>query len=287
MRGWISFAIVAATCAFALPAFGAGEARHPHPQAWSFSKPLGGFDQASVQRGFQVYEEVCSACHTLSALSYRNLGEKGGPFAAYMVKNHETGADEVQIGPSGHGGKFISANDNPAVKAIAAKFDVSEIEGATGDVVIRPARPADRFASPFANEAAARASNGGSYPPDLSVITRARHGGADYIYALLTGYGEAPLPGIDEVPGKFYNPYFPGGWIAMTPQLTADRVSYVDGTPASPDQMARDVATFLEWAGDPKAEMRKQMGVAVLGYLLALTVLLFFAYRQIWRGVKH
>jgi ubiquinol-cytochrome c reductase cytochrome c1 subunit len=287
MRLGFALTVAAIYCVLSSPALAAGEARHPHKQAWSFAKPLGGFDQASVQRGYQVYEEVCSACHSLHALSYRNLGEKGGPFAAYEVRNHETGAPEVQIGPSAHGGKFISANDNPALKAIAAKFDVSEIDGATGDVVQRPARPADRFASPFANEAAARASNGGAYPPDLSVINRARHGGADYLYALMTGYGEAPLPGIEEVPGKYYNPYFRGGWIAMPPPLVADRVTYADGTPATPDQMARDVATFLEWAGDPKAELRKQMGIAVLGYLLALTVLLFFAYRQIWRGVKH
>lgn len=287
MRRGMLLILAAFCCSLAAPALAASEARHPHPQAWSFAKPLGTFDQASVQRGYQVYEEVCSACHSLSALSYRNLGDKGGPFAAYRAKNHETSAEEVRIGPSAHGGKFISPNDNPAVKAIAAKFDVSEIDGTTGDIVQRPARPADRFASPFVNEAAARAANGGAYPPDLSVITRARHGGADYIYALLTGYGEAPPPGVEEVPGKHYNPYFRGGWVAMAPQLTPDRVSFTDGSPSTPDQMARDVASFLEWAGDPKAELRKKMGVAVLGYLLALTLLLFFAYRQIWRGEKH
>lgn len=287
MRLGFSLLTIALFCASAGPAMAAGDARHPHPQAWGFAKPIGTFDQASLQRGYQVYEEVCAACHSLSALSYRHLGEKGGPFAAYAAKNHETGAPEVQIGPSGHGGKFIGPNDNPALKAIASKFNVSEIDGATGDAIQRPARPADRFVSPFPNEAAARAANGGSYPPDLSVINRARHGGADYIYALLTGYGEEPPAGIDEVPGKHYNPYFRGGWIAMPPPLSADQVAFADGTQASPDQMARDVASFLEWAGDPKAELRKRMGVAVLGYLLALTLLLFFAYRQIWRGVKH
>lgn len=287
MRLGFSLLIASLLCISAGPALAAAEARHPHPQAWSFAKPIGTFDQASLQRGYQIYEEVCSACHSVSALSYRHLGEKGAPFAAYQVKNHETGAEEVRIGPAAHGGKFISPNDNPALKAIASKFSVSEIDGTTGDSIERPARPADRFVSPFINEAAARAANGGAYPPDLSVITRARHGGADYIYALLTGYGEAPPAGVEEVPGKYYNPYFRGGWIGMPPPLSPDRVTYADGTPATPDQMARDLASFLEWAGDPKAELRKKMGVAVLGYLLALTILLFFAYRQIWRGVKH
>lgn len=267
-------------------AYAASEAKHPEHREWSFKGPFGQFDQASLQRGFQVYQEVCASCHGLSFLSYRNLGEKGGPFATYQVRNPETGAVELRIGPEHGEGKLVNPIDSPAIKEIAGAVDITEIDSSTGQEATRPGRPADRFKQPFPNEAIARAANGGAYPPDLSVITRARHGGADYIAALLTGYAEPPA-GVEVVPGKYYNPYFPGGWIAMPPQLVEDRVVYADGAAATPEQMAEDVTTFLEWAADPKATQRKQMGFGVLSYLLLLTGLLFVAYKQIWSRVKH
>jgi len=285
---------ILASLAFALgmaaapAAFAAGAAKHPMHLEWEFEGPFGQFDQAALQRGWQVYKEVCSSCHGMSMLSYRNLGEKGGPFATYEVRNEETGQVELVIGPHGHGGKLVNPIDSPAIKAIAAEFNVTELDNNTGDEVTRPARPADRFVKPFPNEAIARLANGGAYPPDLSVITKARHGGANYLYSLLVGYEEPDAAHAAEAPpGKYYNPYFPGGWIAMPPPLVPDRVTYADGTAATVEQMAKDVSVFLEWAGDPKAMQRKQMGFSVMVYLLILSGLLFLAYKQIWRNVKH
>jgi ubiquinol-cytochrome c reductase cytochrome c1 subunit len=218
---------------------------------------------ASVQRGFQVYKEVCASCHSMNYLSYRNLGEPRGP---YFDK------------------EYPNANDNPVVRAIAAEYKVTEIGGETGDPAERPAEPKDRFVNPFTNEAAARAANGGALPPDLSVITKARAHGPDYIYSLLTGYADPP-EGKEMQPGMSYNPYFPGGQIAMANQLIEDRVEFQDGTKASPEQMAMDVTTFLHWAAEPKMETRKAMGLQVLGYLLLLTVLVYLSYRRVWRNV--
>lgn len=269
-------------------AFAAGKAEHPLHVEWEFEGPFGQFDQAALQRGYQIYKEVCSSCHGMSMLSYRNLGEKGGPFATYEVVNEETGQKELVIGTHGHGAKLVNPIDSPAIKAIAADFSVTELDNNSGDEITRPARPADRFVEPFPNEAIARLANGGAYPPDLSVIAKARHGGANYLYSLLVGYAEPDAAHAAEAPpGKYYNPYFPGGWIAMPPPLVPDRVIYADGTAATVEQMARDVSVFLEWAGDPKAVQRKQMGFPVMVYLLILTGLLFAAYKQIWRKVKH
>ncbi|MBY0564948.1 MAG: cytochrome c1 [Hyphomonadaceae bacterium] len=263
-------------------AFAAGEAEHPEDHAFSFDSPLGSYDMAAVQRGFQVYQQVCAACHAMTHLSYRHLGERGGPFSLYMVRNHETGEMEPYIGKPHHGGSFVSPTENPYLRAIASGVTISDIDPSTGQPVDRPGRVSDRFRSPFPNEIAARASNGGAYPVDLSVITKARHYGADYIYALLTGY-----TGASE--GVLYeNRYFPGGMIAMAQPLNEGQIAYSDpNTPQTVEQYAADVTHFLQWAADPHMEERKRLGIMVIAFLLALTGLLFLAYKQVWRGESH
>lgn len=282
------YALVGALVVFgAAPSAAAVEAAHPKHVAWTFDGPLGKFDQAQLQRGWQVYAQVCASCHGMSMLSYRNLGEKGAPFATYEVHGEGDEAKLV-IGQPEHGGTYVNPIDSPAIKGIAAGFNVTELDKNSGEEVTRLARPADRLAKPFPNEAIARLANGGAYPPDLSVITKARHGGANYIHSLLTGYSDPPAAKAAEAPpGKYYNAYFPGGWISMPPPLVDDRVTYDDQTPATVEQMSRDVSAFLEWAADPRAQQRKQMGLAVMGYLALLSVLLFGAYKSIWRSVKH
>jgi cytochrome c1 len=221
-------------------------------------------------------------------LSYRNLGEKGGPFAAYRVRNHETGEPEIVIGSHGHGGQLLGINDNPYVRQIASEVMIMEIDRESGLESERPGRISDRFRRPFANEYVARAANGGALPPDLSVITSARHGGADYVRSLLLGYVEPPPQGVDIVEGKHYNRFFAGHWIAMAPPLAADdMVTYSDGTPATREQMANDVAEFLQWAADPHMETRKRTGIMAILFLAILSVLMYIAYKQVWRGQKH
>ncbi len=248
---------------------------------FSFDGPFGKFDQAALQRGYKVYAEVCSACHSMNLMYYRNLAQKDGPF---------------------YNPKHPNPNDSPYAKAIAADIKVPDIDPDTGDVVQRPATPADHFKNPWANEAAARASNGGALPPDLSVIVKAREGGARYVVSLLTGYKDPP-PGLTVPDGKYYNAYFPGdlgsfwsgpknkvpagGFISMPFQLIPDRVAFDDGTKATSYQEAHDVATFLAWASDPKQTERKETGFAVMLYLLAFAMVMYFSYRRIWRNVAH
>lgn len=275
----------AAFAAFAAgPAFGAGEAEHPHDYHYSFDSPLGGYDMGAVQRGFAVYRQICSSCHSMNMLAYRHLGERGGPFAAYSVRNEETGADEVRIGAPehAHGARYVDVTNNPYVRSIASGVTVTDLDPNTGQEIERPARISDHFKAPFPNEAAARVANGGAYPPDLSMITLARHGGANYITSLLTGYtGE-------QRGAQYVNPYFPGHLISMPPPLGADGlVTYDDGTEATREQMAHDVAAFLQWAGDPHMEQRKQLGLQVLAFLLVLSGLLYLAYKQVWRNESH
>jgi ubiquinol-cytochrome c reductase cytochrome c1 subunit len=259
-------------------------ATHPIPPKdanFSFEGPLGKFDRGAMQRGFKVYAEVCAACHAMSLLSYRNLAQEGGPFF-----------DE----------RYPNPNDSPYAKAIAAAVEVNDIDPDTGDVIQRPATPADRFRNPFANEAAARAANGGALPPDMSVISKARAGGPDYIYSLLIGYTPPPAE-LTVAPGQYYNEYFPGdltsawsgdkkhvphgGVLAMPFQLPPGRVTYDDGTEATSEQMAKDVATFLAWAAEPHQEERKRTGWAVMLYLLVFAGLTYASYRRIWRNVAH
>ncbi len=263
-------------------AFAAAEADHPQDYPFSFDSPVGSYDMASVQRGFQVYNQVCAACHGLDHLSYRNLGEEGGPFAVYRVRDHETGEPTLQVGRPAHGGTFVDVVDNPYVRAIAETAMINDIDPNSGQPVERPGRISDRFRNPFPNEIAARAVNGGAYPPDLTVINLARHGGADYIRSLLIGYD-------GEVNGTLYhNRYFPGGWIAMPPPLGEGVVPYTDPeVPQTPEQYATDVAHFLQWTADPHMEERKRTGIVVLAFLIVLAGLMYLAYKQVWRGESH
>lgn len=274
--------VAAAVAAVAVgAAFAASEAEHPEDYPFSFENPLGSYDMGAVQRGFQVYNQVCASCHSMNHLSYRNLGEEGGPFAVYRVRNEETGEQELHVGKPAHGGRFVDVIENPYVRSIAEAVTIVDTDPNSGQPTERPGRISDHFRRPFPNEAAARASNGGAYPPDLSVITLARHGGADYVRSLLTGY-------TGEEFGTLHgNRYFPGGRIAMPAPLAEGAVPYSDGTPTTVAQYATDVATFLAWAGDPHMEVRKRTGVVVIAFLLLLSALLYLAYKQVWRNESH
>lgn len=228
-------------------------AETPKQVSWPFEGHFGTFNRASVQRGFQVYREVCSACHGIKRVAFRNLQDIG----------------------------FSEAE----VKALAAEYTYTKIDN-EGEVVDRPGIPADHFPSPFANEAAARAANNGAYPPDLSLMVKARMDGANYLYSLLTGYEDAPadFPLGD---GMHYNPYFEGRQIAMAaPIMMKDQVSYEDGTNASIDQMARDVVNFLQWAAEPEMEERKRMGIKVMIFLVIFTVFFMIAKKRIWSRLE-
>lgn len=274
-------AAAAAAIAIVGAAFAAGEAEHPEDYPFSFESPVGSYDMASVQRGFQVYNQVCASCHAMEHLAYRHLGEEGGPFALYNVRNHETGEPEMHVGKPAHGGSFVDVVDNPYVRAIAEQHMITDIDPNSGQLTDRPGRISDRFRNPFPNEIAARAANGGAYPVDLSVITSARHGGADYIRSLLIGY-DGQSEGV-----LYHNRYFPGGMIAMPPPLAEGAVPYADGTATTIDQYATDVAHFLQWASDPHMEERKRTGIVVLAFLIVLAGLMYLAYKQVWRGESH
>ena len=234
------------------PANAAGEAKHPHAIDWSFAGPFGTYDRNALRRGSQVYKEVCASCHGMKQISFRNLSQPGGP-------------------------EFSEAE----VKAIAAEYEVTDGPDDYGDMYERPALPKDRFVEPYPNVNAARAANGGAYPPDLSLITKARSGGPDYIHALLSGYEEAP-EGVEMRPGLYYNPYMAGGKIAMPAPLLEELVEYGDGTPATVQQMSLDVTQFLNWAAEPELEQRKRTGFMVLIYLTIFAGLLYFSMRKIW-----
>jgi cytochrome c1 len=242
------------------------EPLEPEHHHWHFAGPTGTFDRAALQRGYQVYREVCSSCHSMKFMAFRHLGQDGGPFF-----------DEESPNP----------NDNPRIKALAAEFTVTDGPDDTGSMFERPGRPSDRFPSPFPNEPFARLANGGALPPDLSVIVKARHHGPDYVRAILTGYGRTPPEGVTVPPGSHYNPWFPGGQIKMAPPLPEGRVTFADETAATTEQMAEDVVEFLTWAADPHMESRKRLGLVVIGYLSVLTLLLWLTYKRIWRNVKH
>jgi ubiquinol-cytochrome c reductase cytochrome c1 subunit len=229
---------------------------------FSFAGPAGKFDNRQLQRGFQVYKEVCSACHSLKYVAFRDLEHIG----------------------------FTK----PEVKAIAKDWAIEtpSIDPATGEVTTRKSTPSDRFPKPFANDTAARAANNNAIPPDQSLIVKARHHGPEYIYSLLTGYQDQPATLLKKYPdvktgdGLYYNPYFPNLNLAMAPPLTDGQVSYSDGTKASVDQMAKDVTAFLTWAAEPKMENRKLAGWASMAYLLIFTALAYAAYRTIWADKK-
>jgi cytochrome c1 len=231
------------------------------PVDFSFEGPFGTYDRGALQRGFQVYKEVCSSCHALNHIAFRNLSDEGGP-----------GFSEAQA-------KAIAAG----YKIPADPNDKGEIFDDKNQRLTRAGTTADYFPAPFPNEQAARANNGGALPPDLSLVVKAREGGAHYVYSILTGFHMTPPAGFTVVLGKYYNPYYEGWNISMPPPLIDKAVSYSDGTPATIDQEAHDVATFLAWASDPKMEERKQMGFGVLIFLVVLSGILFAAYRKIWK----
>jgi ubiquinol-cytochrome c reductase cytochrome c1 subunit len=223
---------------------------------WSFKGMTGRFDRSSLQRGYQVYNEVCASCHSMNLLSYRNLGEKGGP---------EFSIDQV--------------------KAIAASFEVTDGPDSQGEMFTRPGRPSDKFVSPYPNVQASTAANGGAYPPDMSVLVKARKGGADYIYSVLMGYEEAPQD-FELEDGVYYNRYMDGNKIKMAKPLLEDSVTYADGTEASESQMAMDVTTFLTWASEPHLEARHQIGFKVIMYLIVLTILVYLSMRRLWSRIN-
>lgn len=229
-------------------------AGHKIPEEkWSFNGLTGHFDIAAMQRGFQVYREVCSACHSLKLVSYRNLADLG--------------------------------YSNDEIKSIAAEYKVTDGPNDEGDMFERAARPSDKFVGPYANDNAARASNGGALPPDLSLMTKARHQGSDYTYHLLLGYEEPP-EGFEMNTGMHYNTYFPGNQIAMPKPLSDGQVTYADGTESSVQQMAWDVVNFLTWAAEPNLEKRHKTGVMVLIFLVVFTGLLYKLNKKVWKPVK-
>ena len=268
----------------------AGAANHEiHRQHWHFSGVLGHFDQAQLQRGYQVYKDVCATCHSMKLLSFRNLSEKGGP-------------------------EF----PEDGVKALAATFEIVDGPNDSGKMFKRPGVPSDRFPNPFSNDQQARAANNGALPPDLSIMAKARgveneapfymvpvvwakdiltayqEGGPDYIYAMLTGYAQAPKDMkladgamLKMADGMNFNWAFPGYQIAMPPPLSDKQVKYSDGSPLTVDQYAKDVSAFLMWAAEPKLDQRKSMGINVLLYLLIASVLMYLAKKRIWSRVPH
>ena len=238
------------------------EQLEPRSGNFSFEGPFGTFDRAALQRGYQVYKDVCAACHSLEYIAFRNLAEEGGPSLTPAQVSALASAYKVPSGPNEQG-QTVDAN---------------------GQTLMRPAVASDRIPGPFPNEQAARAANNGALPPDLSLIVKARLGGPDYVYSILTGYGQQAPAGVTVGAGRFYNPYFRGGQIAMPPPLSADSVTYADGTMATVEQEAHDVVTFLSWAADPKMEERKHTGFNVMVFLLVLASLLYFTYQRLWYG---
>jgi ubiquinol-cytochrome c reductase cytochrome c1 subunit len=236
----------------------------PRNVAYSFEGPFGTYDKAQLQRGFQVYKEVCAACHSLHLVAFNDLKGLG--------------------------------YEEPEIKAIADQWaiEVPSVNPDTGEAATRKAIPADKFPSPYANETAARAANNNALPPDLSLIAKAREGGPEYVHALLTGYRAQPAELLKKFPaaatpeGLHYNPYFANLNIAMPPPIVSDgQVTYADGTPATVDQMSKDVGAFLMWTAEPKLENRRAAGMATIIFLLFGTTLGYFAYRNIWADAKR
>ena len=226
---------------------------------WSFDGVFGTFDRASLQRGFQVYQEVCAGCHSVQHLSYRNLYEEGGP---------EFSKEQA--------------------KAIAAQFEVTDGPNSDGEMFTRPGKLSDKFIKPYPNVQASTAANGGAYPPDMSVLAKARTGGADYIYSLLVGYEEAPQ-GFELDDGVYYNKYMPGNKIKMSEPIVDDQVEYIDGTEATKEQIAKDVTAFLVWASEPHLEAQHKMGFKTIIYLLILFTLVYLSKQKVWSrfGLKE
>ncbi len=222
--------------------------------AFTFDSPvMGTYDRGQLQRGFQVYKEVCSACHSLNRIAFRNLADLG----------------------------FKPAE----IKALAKGYDIPSLDDKTGEANTRKGLPSDHFPPPFPNEIAARAANNNALPPDFSLLAKAREGGSHYIYSLITGYKDAP-PDWKVPDGLYYNPYFRSLNIAMPPPLAADQITYADGTKATLDQEAKDVASFMMWAAEPTLEARHRTGLGAIIFLLILTGLAYLSYVRVWADVK-
>ena len=224
------------------------------PQEWSFDGLLGTFDKQQLQRGFQVYREVCAACHGLKYIAFRNL--------------EDLGYSEAQV------------------KAIAEEYQIEDGPDENGDMFNRPGKASDYFPNPFPNDAIARMANGGSLPPDLSLMTKARANGPDYVYNLLIGYEDTPPEGIELMAGMSYNRYFPGNQIAMMPPIFDDFVIFADGSPSTKEQVAKDVTAFLHWAAEPNLEARHSMGIKVMLYTLLFTILAYLLKVRIWSRLE-
>lgn len=231
-------------------AFAAGPAAPLEKQEWSFNGPFGSYDKAALQRGYKIYRDICSACHSMNLLSYRNL--------------EGIGYNESQI------------------KNIAAEYTMIDGPNDEGDMFERAGLPSDRFKAPFANVKAAQYANGGAYPPDFSLIAKARGGGADYLYALLTGYEDHAPHGEELADGQYWNNAFAGHKISMAPPLSDGIVAYEDGSPETLDQYSRDIAHFLTWAADPYMEERKKTGIKVILFLLVFAGVMYSVKKKIW-----
>ncbi len=227
---------------------------HPPKEDWSFNGVLGEFDREQVQRGFQVYKEICSACHSLNYVAFRNL--------------ETLGYSEAQI------------------KTLAATYDIDDGPNDQGEMFKRKGKASDRFPHPFPNEQAARLANNGALPPDLSLMTKAREGGPDYVYHLMLGYEDAPA-GFHLLEGLSYNKYFPGNQIGMPKQISDGVVTFADGSPNDAAHIAKDVTAFLHWAAEPKLEARHSTGLRVTLYALLFAVLAFFYKRRLWKNIPH
>ena len=271
--------------------------KHPH---FAFEGVTGSYDQDALQRGFQVYREVCAACHSLNYVAFRHLGDPGGPY--YM--------DECPVGVP-EGVDCSNPNNNPIIKALAAEYMIEDGPDDAGDMFMRPGLPSDFFPAPFANPQQAMAANGGALPPDMSLIAKARHHGPQYVYSLMLGYEEPPAT-ITVPAGTYYNVYYPGdttsllqdeyldengyplegvdvpygGAFKMAPPLRDGIVTYADGSDETVEQYAYDVASFLMWAAEPKMEQRKKMGMVVFIYLFILAIIVYLSYKQLWKNVK-
>ena len=273
-RIMIASVLAASLSGMAMLGAHAQEADAPPMQHWSFSGPFGMYDPEQLQRGFKIYREVCSTCHSMKLLSFRNLADAGGP-------------------------SFTEAQ----AAAVAASFQVTDGPNDSGQMFQRPGKISDYFPSPFANDQAARAALGGGLPPDMSTLAKARtydepfpgfiidaftmyqEQGPDYIHAILNGYTDAPA-GFPLAPGTFYNKYFPGHAIHMPPPLKDGQVQYTDGTPQTLDQYGRDVAAFLMWASEPKLDERKRLGFQVMIFLFVFAGLLYFTKKRVWHAVE-
>ena len=241
--------LCAALMLFSVPALADKDREEPKQIEWSFDGVFGKFDKPSVQRGFQVYKEVCSACHSLKRVSFRQL--------------QGIGLSEAEV------------------KSLAASYQIKDGPNDAGEMFERPGKPSDYFPGPYANEKVARASNNGALPPDHSLIIKAREDGPNYVYSLITGYKAAP-DGVTVPTGAYYNPYMDGHIIKMAPPLKEGSVTYQDGTPATVDQEAHDIVNFLQWAAEPEMEERKEMGIHVMLFLGAMTMFFYLVKKRIW-----